>query len=611
MRRHCGWLLAAAVLGAGCTSLTPQSQPPGPSPAVPVVADGTDDAVDRVLQHLVEDYWERQLELNPSLATFAGDHRYDDRLENPIAPEYLAAAQALEAGFLQRAAQLDRAALSERAELTLEIFLRDRRIALEGFRYPEELLPLNQFWSRVNEFAQMGSGSGIHPFATERDYRNWLSRVHDFTRWTDQAIVNLRRGVRRGVVLPRIVVERVLPQLAALIVADPERSDFYGPIERMPASLSGATRQSLMAAWRATIRDEINPALRRLHDFLEHEYLPHARPDAGLSALPDGMAWYRWRVRQYTTTGLDPDAIHALGLAEVARIREAMIGVMREVGFAGGLREFLDGLRGDARFHCRSAGELLDGYRALQRRVEAELPRLFAIAPRAALEVRAIEAFRERSAAIAEYQPGTPDGLRPGIFYVNTHDLPSRPTYLMETIFLHEALPGHHFQLSLQNEDERLPRFRRHGGYSAFFEGWAMYAETLGGELGLLTDPYNRFGALSDDALRAARLVVDTGLHTRGWTREQAIEYLLASTALGPADAVAEIERYIAEPAQALGYKLGQLRFLELRARARSRLGTRLDLRALHTQFLNEGALPLDVLERRIDRWIETQVAAH
>jgi len=550
-----------------------------------------------------------RLELNPSLATFAGDHRYDDRLENPIAPAYLQAARALEAGFLQRALQIDRTALGERAQLTLEVFLHDRRIALEGFRYPEELLPLNQFWSRVNEFAQMGGGTGIHPFVTERDYRNWLSRVHDFVAWTDQAIVNLRRGIEQGVVLPRIVVDRVLPQLDALVVADPVHSDFYGPIERLPPSLRGAARERLAEAYRDAIRVEINPALRRLHDFLQHEYLPHARPGAGLSALPDGPAWYRWRVRQYTTTDLEPDAIHDLGLAEVARMREGMIRVMREVGFAGGLREFLDALRGDTRFHCRTPDELLDGYRALQRRVEAELPRLFAIAPRSALEVRAVEAFRERSAAIAEYQPGTPDGSRPGIFYVNTHNLPSRPTYLMETIFLHEALPGHHFQLSLQNEDESLPRFRRHGGYSAFFEGWAMYAETLGGELGLLADPYHRFGALSDEALRAARLVVDTGLHTRGWTREQAIEYLLANTALGPADAVAEVERYIAVPAQALGYKLGQLRFLQLRARAAARLGPRFDLRALHTQFLNEGALPLDVLERRIDRWISVRAA--
>lgn len=609
MRRQALWLALAFALCAGCAGRVRPADVPQRGPRV-ADAPRAGEAVEAGLVRLVDAYWERQLALNPSLATFTGDHRYDDRLENTISPGYLRAARSLEEEFLGRALLVDRAALGERARLTLDIFLRDRRIALEGFEYPEELLPLNQFWSRVNEFAQMGGGAGVHPFATERDYRNWLSRIHDFVAWADQAVVNLRQGVERGIVLPRVVVERVVPQLDALVAADPLQSGFYDPVRRMPASIRGAARERLAESFRIAIRAEIDPALRRLRDYLRREYLPRARVSVGLSSLPGGGDWYRWRVRQYTTTDLAPDAIHALGLGEVARIRENMVRIMREVGFRGELRDFLDALRSDPRFQCRSPEELLEGYRSLQRTVETQMPRLFAIAPRARLEVRPIEPFRERSAASAEYQSGTPDGSRPGVFYVNTYDLPSRPTYVMQSTFLHEALPGHHFQLSLQNEDESLPRFRRHGGYTAYFEGWAMYAETLGAELGLQTDPYDRFGALSDEALRAARLVVDTGLHTRGWTREQAIDYLLASTALGTADAVAEIERYIAVPGQALGYKLGQLEFLELRDRAARRLGNRFDLRELHTQFLNEGALPLDVLEQKIDVWIEARAAA-
>jgi uncharacterized protein (DUF885 family) len=602
--RRCAWLLSA-LLG-GCAALPSPGVPATPAagaPAQPVPDEGT------ILRERVERYWQDYLALNPSLATYVGDHRYDDRLENAISPAYLDQARALEQRHLDAALAVRRESLAPADQLTLDIFIRDRRIALEGFAYPEELLPLNQFSSRVAEFAQMGNGSGVQPFDTPQDYRRWLSRVADFVAWTDQAIVNLRRGGERGVVLPRIVVERMLPQIDALIAADPAQSDFYGPVRAMPGSITGATREALVDDYRRAILTQINPALARLAGYLRQDYLPHARQSVGWSALPDGAAWYAYRARYYTTTSLTPDEIHAIGLAEVTRIREDMLAIKDRVGFQGDLRAFLDALRNDRRFQFERPEDLLEGYRALQRVVEARLPELFATAPRSQLEVRAIEPFREQSAAIAEYLMGTPDGSRPGIFYVNTWDLPSRPKYLMQSTFLHEALPGHHFQLSLQNESGDLPSFRRYAGYTAYIEGWALYAETLGGALGLYTDPYDRLGALSDQALRAVRLVLDTGLHTRGWTREQAIDYMLANTAVGPADAVAEVERYIAVPGQALAYKLGQLEFLKLRERALARLGARFDLRALHTRFLQDGALPLDVLDARVTRWIEAEAA--
>lgn len=601
--RCCGWLLPALLVG--CAAAPPDVAAVAAPTAAPAAR--ADEGV--VLRELVERYWQDYLALNPSLATYFGDHRYDDRLENSIAPAYLDAARGLEQRYLDAATGLRHDGLGPSDQLTLDIFVRDRRIALEGFAYPEELLPLNQFSSRVAEFAQMGNGSGVQPFRNAQDYRRWLSRVTDFVAWTDQAVANLRRGVERGVVLPRLVVELTLPQIDALIAVDPAQSEFYGPVRAMPQAIAGATREALTDDYRRAILTQINPALSRLAAYLREEYLPHARATVGWAALPGGPAWYAYRARYYTTTNLTPDEIHAIGLAEVARIREGMLAIKDQVGFQGDLRAFLDALRNDRRFHFERPKDLLEGYRALQRVVEARLPELFEMAPRSKLEVRATEPFREKSAAIAEYLMGTPDGSRPGIFYVNTYDLPSRPKYLMQSTFLHEALPGHHFQLSLQNESGDLPSFRRYGGYTAFFEGWALYAETLGSALGLYTDPYDRLGALSDQALRAVRLVLDTGLHTRGWTREQAIDYMLANTAVGPADAVAEVERYIAIPGQALAYKLGQLEFLELRERAQARLGPRFDLRALHTQFLKDGALPLDVLEARVLRWLEAEAA--
>lgn len=593
------------VLLCACSTTTPVRPVPTAVPGTPAASQAA-----QQLDALVEEYWERWLQLNPVAATANGDHRYNDRFENFSSEEYIQASRALDQEYLDRILAFDATTLSGQSRLTYEVFLRDRRIALEGYEFPSELLPVDQFYSPVHLFAQLGSGSGFHPFATVKDYDDWLRRVQDYVVWSDTAIRRMREGVERGIVQPRVLIERTVPQLEALIATDPQQSVFFGPIRALPGTFSAADRERLTASFRRAIIADINPALRRMADFLARDYLPKCRESIGQSELPDGRRWYRYLVRARTTTDLTPEQIHQIGLDEIARIGTEMDAILRAVGFSGDRRAFMTQLRADPRFHHATAEDLLNGYRALEERVKAGLPRLFAITPRADFEIRAVETFRERSAANASYQQPTPDGSRPGIFYANTYDLKSRPSYLQEATFLHEALPGHHFQIALQQEAGDLPRFRRFGGYTAYVEGWGLYAETLGSELGLYTDPYSRFGALGAESWRAARLVVDTGIHAMGWSREQAIEYLNAHAPLGPADAVAEVERYIAYVGQALTYKLGQLEFTGLRARARDRLGERLDVRALHTEFLKDGPLPLDVLDAKVQRWIDAQAAA-
>ena len=561
-------------------------------------------AAEQRLTELVEAYWEEFLTLNPLNATFIGDNRYNDRLENSIGPQFLADSLALDKKYLEQLGGIDPAALSGQARLTYDIFKLDREQAIEGTRFPGELLPINQSFSLPSLFAQMGAASGLQPFVTVKDYDDWLKRVADYVVWTDQAIVNMRAGTTKGVVQPRIVMEKVLPQLAAMLVSDPTQSVFYRPVTQFPEAFSAQDRERLTAAFTKAIGEQIVPAYRRLHVFVRDEYLPRTRATVALTSLPQGAEWYAYLVKLQTTTTLTPEQIHELGLKEVERIRGEMEQVIQQVGFKGDLAAFFAHLRSDPRLYYTTPDDLLNGYRALKDQVAAAAPRLFAIQPKADFEIRAVEEFRAQSAAGASYRPATPDGKRPGVFYVNTFDLKSRPRYSMRAIYLHEAVPGHHFQFSIQQELENLPRFRRFGGYTAYSEGWGLYSESLGKELGMYEDPYDYFGALGAEIFRAVRLVVDTGIHTKGWSREQAIEYMSANAPVGPSDAVSEIERYIANPGQALAYKVGELKLKELRAHATARLGDDFDVREFHTQVLNDGALPLDVLAAKLERWI-------
>lgn len=567
-------------------------------------------AESRKLNTLFEAYFEETLRLNPVLATSIGDPRYNDRFEVSISPEWRARAERLDRDYLERVKAIDPKLLSGQDLLSYEIFRAGRELDLEGYRYPSHLIPLNQFYSTPNFFAQLGSGGGLQPFETVKDYDDFLKRLDGFVAWTDQAIVNMREGIAKGYTLPRVLGERVLPQLQAHVVAKPEDSLYFGPVRDMPADFSAADRERLTAAYRAAIETKVVPSYRRLHDFMRDEYLPKSRTSVGLDALPDGKAWYEYNVRDVTTTDYTPAQIHEIGLSEVARIRGEMKGVMEKVGFKGTLDEFFVFLNTDPQFVHPSREALVQGYVDIKNRVNPELPRLFETLPKADYEVRAVEPFREKSAAGGSYQAASEDGSRPGIFYANAYDLKARPKWAMEALSLHEGNPGHHFQITLQREQKDLPKFRRFGGYTAYSEGWGLYAESLGPELGLYVDPYQYFGMLEGELFRAIRLVVDTGLHSKGWTREQVLDYIEENSATSEARRVSETERYIAIPGQALAYKIGQLKILELRSRAQRELGDRFDLRKFHTVILADGPLPLDVLEAKVDRWIASQKGA-
>jgi uncharacterized protein (DUF885 family) len=385
---------------------------------------------------------------------------------------------------------------------------------------------------------------------------------------------------------------------------------FWGPIKAMPEDFPPAERERLTAAYRAAITDVLVPGYTKMRDFLRDEYLPAARESVGMSELPDGRAWYALKVREQTTTDLSPEAIHQYGLDEVARILGEMNAVREQVGFQGDLPAFFEFLKTDDQFYFKTPEEALQAYRDVQKKINPLLPKLFDVFPKADYEVREVEAFRAQSDAGASYQSPTPDGSRPGVFYLNTYNLRAQPNFLVETLSIHEASPGHHFQISIQQEVESLPAFRRFGGYTAFAEGWALYAESLGKELGLFTDPYQWYGRLSDEQLRAMRLVVDTGLHHMGWTRQQAIDYMMANSSMAESDVVAEVERYIVIPGQALSYKVGQRVIRELRTEAEAELGEKFDVRAFHRQVLTDGALPMGVLQVKIREWIASQKAA-
>jgi len=570
-------------------------------------ATGTTLTPDATLHALVEEYFDRQLELSPMSATAIGDSRYDDRLDESTSPGFREKSLGIERAYLDRAQAIDAARLSASSRLTLEIFVSEREQALAGQPFHEEYMPFSQMGGLPMDLVVYGSGDGPQPFATLADYQRFLKRVREFPRWADGAIALMRTGMSRGITLPKPAVAKMIPQLREIVTPGAESSIFWGPLKALPKSISAADATRLRTDFASAISTEVLPAYARLADFLERDYLPAARSTVGWSDLPDGPAWYRWRIRGATTMDLPPDQIHQIGLDEVARIRADMIAVKEQVGFQGDLDAFFRHLEDDPQFYFDNEQQLLEAYRAVKRRIDALLPKLFADFPKADYEIRPVEAFRAASAAGASYQAPSADGKRPGIFYINTFNLKAQPRFGLETLSLHEAAPGHHFQIAIQQELTDLPRFRRFNNYVSYAEGWALYAESIGKELGVFTDPYQWYGRLSDEMLRAMRLVVDTGLHSKGWTREQAIRYMLDNSSMAESDVTAEVERYIVWPGQALGYKLGQLRISALRARAQAALGEKFDVREFHGQVLRDGAIPMDVLSAKIDRWIATR----
>ena len=592
--------LAILVLVAGCAA-----PPPEPPSAAAAPAESQAELLDR----LFAEHWEATLELNPVLATFIGDHRYNDRFTVSISPEHRAATRALRERSLAAVEAVDPEALDEQRRLSRTLFLRDLRHELDGERFPSHLLPIDQFRSTANFFVMLGSGSSAQPFTTVQDYENFLKRMDGFTAWVEQAIANMREGVEAGVVQPAILMERTLPQLEAHIVEDVEQSLFYRPVSAFPDTVPEGERARLRDAYAEAISGKLVPAYARLHDFIRDEYLPACRETYGLYALPDGEAWYAYLIREHTTTEFGAEEIHQIGLDEVARIHGEMIAIKQEVGFEGDLDAFFEHLNTDPRYYFETREEIIAAHEALRQKADEAAPRLFHRTPRAGYEIRAVEEFRERSAAKGSHQRPSTDGSRRGIFYVNTWNPTTRPRWDIEALFLHEAVPGHHFQRAFNLELEGLPAFRTHGGVTAFAEGWGLYSESIpvGRAMGFYEDPYQRFGELNAELWRAIRLVVDTGLHAKGWSRQQVLDYMYANSASLETRAVSEAERFMAIPGQALAYKIGQLKIAELRARSEAALGEDFDIRDFHAQVLGQGDLPLDILEARIDAWLASR----
>ncbi|MBY6186720.1 DUF885 domain-containing protein [Marinobacter hydrocarbonoclasticus] len=595
-------VIAALGLG-GCSPATP----PSDNHAEPMAQAETPKTASAQYQALAEQYFDELIALNPVMATFVGERRFNNRLANNLSDEYLKSRHELNAGFLKQLQAIDMDALSDADKLSAKVLKYELEMALVDETYPSRFLPMNQFYSRVISFVQLGSGESAQPFETVEDYDNFIGRINDFSVWIDSAIARMDEGSESTVVLPRILVQRILPQLETQLNTPLEQSPFYGPLKQLPEGLSKADADALTARYQQALNDTLMPALGRLHVYFRDSYLPKSRGTHGWVGLPNGKAWYQHLANKHTTTTMPVEEIHQLGLSEVARILKEMDGVREQVGFDGDLAAFFAHLGSNEQFFFAEKQGLIDGYMGLKDDINAVLPQYFDVMPKADYIVKAVEPFRERSAAGASYQSPAPDGSRPGIFYINTYNLKAQPKWGMTTLSLHEAAPGHHFQIAIKQELEGVPRFQRFGGYTAFEEGWALYAEYLGIEMGLFTDPYQYFGKLSDEMLRAMRLVVDTGLHAKGWSREQAIQYMLDNSPMAESDVVAEVERYMAIPGQALSYKVGQLTILALREEAEAELGDRFDLRAFHNQVLTSGSLPMAVLQEKIRLWITSQ----
>lgn len=600
------WLKVASVAGlAGGVGWAARTLAAAPVPETGAAPAAT--VASRALDSVVEGYFDDVLDLNPLQGTFLGEAKYDNRLGNPSSEASIAAGMALERQALRAARALDTTGLNNQEALSLQVFLRDRAEAVESTQFPEHLLPVNQMDNLGTTLALFGSGAGPQPFATLEDHEAWLERAWQFPQWAAATQDRLREGVAHGVTQPQQVMKKVAPQWRGLVTTDTSTSLFLRPLQQLPASATGAQRTRLERSYRQLVERGLNPALSGLADYFERDYVPACRTSFGWQALPYGEEWYALRIRQGTTTTLSAKEIHELGLTEVARIEDEMRGVMRDTGFVGDLPAFFRFMQDDPRFYFTRGSDLVAEYGQIKRRIDALLPRLFSLFPKADYEVREVESFRAESSAGGFYQPPSADGTRPGYFYVNTFNLKAQPKFGMETLSLHEAAPGHHFQIALQQELPGLPRFRRYGGYNAYVEGWALYAESIGKELGMFTDPYQWYGRLADEMLRAMRLVVDTGLHSMAWSREQAMQYMATHSSMAASDIEAEVERYIVWPGQALGYKVGQLRIRALRTMAEKALGSRFDVKAFHAEVLRDGSLPLDVLEVKLRRWVASQ----
>lgn len=555
-------------------------------------------------KNMLDEYYNQRMQMYPLEATTNGDNRYNNILPIDISESYRSKLKRFYSSWIDSLKTIDEKKLDENDATSFEILQWDLQTNLEGFNFPDHLMPINQFWSLPLTMGQLGSGSSNQPFKTVNDYKNFLQRIDSFYVWTDTAIANMKRGMTQHIVLPKILAERVVPQMQAMITTDAKTSVFYMPVTNMPADFSANDKTMITDLYTKAINEKVSVSYTKLYNFFKDEYLPACRNSSGISDVPGGNAYYDHLIKYWTTTTLSADSIFNLGMNEVNRIKSEMMKVKDEVGFKGDLKSFFKYINSDKQFFpFQTDSDVIQGYRAIFEKEKPEVQKLFTLQPKSSFQIRETEAFRAASAS-PEYQQGTPDGSRPGIFYIPILNAKEFNTVGMESLFLHEAIPGHHFQMSLQMENDSLPQFRKFIWYGAYGEGWALYCESLGKELGLYTDPYQYFGSLSEEMHRAIRLVVDVGMHTKGWTREQAIAFSLENEAESEQSITQEIERYMAIPGQALSYKIGQLTILALRQKSNQQLGDAFSIADFHQQVLQYGCLPLKVLEDKINNWI-------
>lgn len=596
-------LKLGAIACAAMIACAPAGAAEAAKAAKPAAAKPAAGAASKALNKLADDYWDALARFDPVSAGESGDNRFADQIGMSIAPQQRAAQFALYKDYLKRLHAIPRAGLAQRDQTSWDILDYELRTALRFEPFPEHLLPINQMDSLPVTLANYASGQGAQSLTNAKGYQDYLSRLSQLGPWIDQAIANMREGMQRGVVQPKAIMQSALPQFKQLVAARPEDSIYYAPVKNFPAGFSDADKKLLTERYRVVIESKLNPALQRLADFLEKEYIPACRTSTGWSALPQGMDWYLVRVASQTTTDLRPEQIHQTGLKEVARIQGEYARIGPRMGYTGPAAGLPTWVSEQAKYKpFKTDKEVIDVYRHLDGVLETKLPALFTLRPKTPLDLR-LEPELSRATASDHYTPPAVDGSRPGVFWSVVNDPTQYGSTGMVTLFLHEGKPGHHFHIALMQE-LGLPNFRKFGGNNAFTEGWALYAETLGREMGLFDKPEDYFGHLNDEMLRAVRLVVDTGMHAKGWTREQSIQYMRETLGYPESIARSETERYMAWPGQALGYKIGSLKIQELRRRAETALGSKFSLPKFHEIVLGEGTLPLELLEKKVDRWI-------
>ena len=552
-----------------------------------------------------KDYFNAKNELDPLGATQNGQNEYNDKLQFEMTDSFRKQQFDFFTKFDSRLSDFDESQLSDEEKNSYEIIKWEIEIGKKLLDQPTNLMPIHQFWGTHLTMGQYAGGTSGQPFKTEKDYTNFLKRMDNYSFWIDSAIVYMKKGINKGIVLPKSLTEKVIPQFAEMQTTNIEDNLFYSSVKLIPKTFSEEVKKDLKAKYIAVINEKLIPKYKKMTDFLKNVYLPASRATSGIGSLPSGKDLYAVYVKQWTTTAMTPEAIHELGLKEVSRLNTEMEKVKNQVGFKGTLIQFFEYVRNKSELKpFKKPEEVIANFERIYSVIKPNVDKLFSLQPKTKFEIRRTEAFREKTAS-AEYMQGTATGNRPGIFYVPIPDVKEYNMYGDEDLFLHEAIPGHHFQISLQQENTALPNFRKFNWFGAYGEGWALYTESLGKELGLYQDPYQYFGMLGNEMHRAVRLVVDTGIHSKGWTREQAIKYSMEHEAESEAGITTEIERYMAIPGQALSYKIGQLKIMELRKRAQDKMGAKFNIKKFHEKVLESGVMPLALLENKIDSWIQ------